>query len=163
MSLRSRPSLFKLVRLGALTGGLAVTSAAAKSDDPPAKSDSPAARSEPSQLRRTKSVGGIKPTPTAEAVWPVPGFNRKVSFHQADTTDSTAKKIYWAKQLKFGGADADTLNYDIRVLGREGYLSLNAVANMSELSVVEKDMQDVLAMTEFDTGRRHCWAEDRVM
>lgn len=78
-----------------------------------------------------------------------------VGWAQKPHYDSTAKKIYWAKHLKFNGADADTLNYDIRVLGREGYLSLNAVANMDALPQVEKDMQDVLAMTEFDAGRRY--------
>lgn len=76
-----------------------------------------------------------------------------VGWAQKPHYDSTSKKIYWAKHLKFG--DSDTLNYDIRVLGREGYLSLNAVANMDSLPQVEKDMQDVLAMTEFDAGRRY--------
>lgn len=69
--------------------------------------------------------------------------------------DQTTNKIYWAKELKFEGSDANTLNYDIRVLGRSGYLSLNAVAPMSELATVEGGMQRVLAMTEFDQGHRY--------
>lgn len=69
--------------------------------------------------------------------------------------DAAANKIYWAKELKFAGAEENSLNYDIRVLGRGGYLSLNAVASMSELAVVERDMRNVLEMVEFDAGQRY--------
>lgn len=69
--------------------------------------------------------------------------------------DGSAKKLYWAKELSFDGNAQHTLNYDIRVLGRHGYLSLNAVAGMSELAQVQKGMQDLLPMTEFDSGARY--------
>ncbi len=69
--------------------------------------------------------------------------------------DQASKKIHWAKELSFDGSAEHTLNYDIRVLGREGYLSLNAVAGMSELKAVEAGMQKVLAFTEFDAGQRY--------
>ncbi len=68
--------------------------------------------------------------------------------------DASTNKIYWAKELAFGGGE-HTLNYDIRALGRGGYLSLNAVAGMNQLSLVELKMQDVLAMTDFDAGQRY--------
>ena len=41
--------------------------------------------------------------------------------------DQTAHKLYWAKELSFGGEPEHTLNYDIRALGRRGVL-VNAVA-----------------------------------
>jgi uncharacterized membrane-anchored protein len=69
--------------------------------------------------------------------------------------DVTENKIYWAKELAFGGAHEHTLNYDIRVLGRGGYLSLNAVAGMSQLPLVQAQMPKVLAMTQFDSGQRY--------
>jgi uncharacterized membrane-anchored protein len=69
--------------------------------------------------------------------------------------DAASNKLYWAKELAFGGEHEHTLNYDIRVLGRGGYLSLNAVAAMSQLPMVESKMQNVLAMTNFDTGQRY--------
>lgn len=69
--------------------------------------------------------------------------------------DASTNKLYWAKELAFGGGGEHTLNYDIRVLGRGGYLSLNAVAGMNQLSLVETKMQDVLAMTDFDAGQRY--------
>ena len=69
--------------------------------------------------------------------------------------DVAENKIYWARELAFGDAHEHTLNYDIRVLGRGGYLSLNAVAGMSQLPMVQAQMPKVLAMTEFDSGQRY--------
>ncbi|MEO5625336.1 MAG: DUF2167 domain-containing protein [Dokdonella sp.] len=69
--------------------------------------------------------------------------------------DHADNKLYWAKELAFGGRADHTLNYDIRALGRKGYLSLNAIADMSQLPRVEEGMQRVLGMTEFDPGSRY--------
>jgi uncharacterized membrane-anchored protein len=69
--------------------------------------------------------------------------------------DGASKKLYWAKELDFEGTPQHTLNYDIRVLGRRGYLSLNAVSGMSELSTVQTGMQQLLPMTDFDQGARY--------
>lgn len=69
--------------------------------------------------------------------------------------DGAAKKMYWAKELAFEGSEQHTLNYDIRVLGRRGYLSLNAVSGMGELDTVRAGMQQLLPMTEFDDGARY--------
>jgi Uncharacterized membrane-anchored protein conserved in bacteria len=69
--------------------------------------------------------------------------------------DSSTNKLYWAKELAFDGGREHTLNYDIRVLGRGGYLSLNAVAGMNQLHQIEGEMQKVLALTEFDAGQRY--------
>lgn len=69
--------------------------------------------------------------------------------------DQAAHKLYWAKELSFGGAPEHTLNYDIRALGRRGVLSLNAVASMSQLQTIQKDMQQVLGFVEFNEGHRY--------
>jgi uncharacterized membrane-anchored protein len=73
--------------------------------------------------------------------------------------DEDSHKLYWARNLKFSKADGSTagqsLNYDIRVLGRRGYLSLNAVAPIDQLDKVRADMPQVLAMTDFDSGERY--------
>ena len=69
--------------------------------------------------------------------------------------DATSKKLYWAQDLQFEGSEGRTLNYDIRVLGRRGYISLNAVADMSELGEVKAGMQKLLPMVEFDSGSRY--------
>lgn len=69
--------------------------------------------------------------------------------------DAAAKKLYWAKELKFGDADYNTLNYNIRVLGRKGVLVLNFIANMDQLPTIEQNLPSVLAMTEFNGGSRY--------
>jgi uncharacterized membrane-anchored protein len=69
--------------------------------------------------------------------------------------DQAAHKLYWAKELGFGGDPEHTLNYDIRALGRRGVLSLNAVASMGQLQAIEKDMEEVLRLVEFNEGHRY--------
>jgi len=69
--------------------------------------------------------------------------------------DQGNKKLYWAKEIKFGSSEENTLNYNIRVLGREGVLELNAVAGMGQLSKVEQEMQDVLTFANFNQGHRY--------
>lgn len=73
--------------------------------------------------------------------------------------DASTHKLYWARNLKFkkadGSDDGQTLNYAIRVLGRRGYLSLNAVAPIDQLAKVRKDMPDVVAMADFKPGERY--------
>ncbi len=73
--------------------------------------------------------------------------------------DSASHKLYWARDVKFsnqdGSEEGHTLNYDIRVLGRQGYLSLNAVAPIGRLAQVRADMPRLLQMTEFDDGQRY--------
>ncbi|WP_109126552.1 DUF2167 domain-containing protein [Dyella sp. C11] len=73
--------------------------------------------------------------------------------------DAATHKLFWARDLKFksadGSDDGHTLNYAIRVLGRKGYLSLNAVAHIDQLAKVRADMPKVVAMAEFDDGERY--------
>lgn len=69
--------------------------------------------------------------------------------------DAASKKIYWAKDLVFGDTPDHTLNYYIRVLGREGVLELNAVAGMSQLAQVRESMKQVVGLADFTEGNRY--------
>jgi uncharacterized membrane-anchored protein len=69
--------------------------------------------------------------------------------------DDATKKIYWAKELKFSGSGQNTLNYDVRVLGRKGYLSMDAVSGMGEFETIEAALPQLIAMAEFDPGARY--------
>jgi uncharacterized membrane-anchored protein len=69
--------------------------------------------------------------------------------------DKTNKVLHWAKNLHFTGQDENTLNYEVRILGRKGVLSMNAVATMSELDAVKKDIDKVLAMPSFTEGNMY--------
>jgi len=78
-----------------------------------------------------------------------------VGWAQPPYYDKAAHKLHWAKELRFSGTPESTLNYDIRVLGRYGVLSLNAVAGMNQLGLVNQAMQEVLGFTEFNAGHRY--------
>ena len=69
--------------------------------------------------------------------------------------DKELHKLYWAKQLKFSGGGEDTLNYNIRMLGRRGVLVLNAVAAMSQLPEIEANAPKILAAIDFNPGNRY--------
>jgi len=69
--------------------------------------------------------------------------------------DSNEKKLHWAKEYKFGSEAANTLNYNIRVLGRKGVLVLNFIAGMDQKSVIDSNINTVLALAEFDQGSRY--------
>lgn len=69
--------------------------------------------------------------------------------------DSASKKLYWAKELKFGDSAEHTLNYNIRLLGRRGVLVLNAVAGMNQLKIVEATTPEILSAVNFQEGHRY--------
>ncbi|RLA08979.1 MAG: DUF2167 domain-containing protein [Gammaproteobacteria bacterium] len=69
--------------------------------------------------------------------------------------DSNEKKLHWAKEYKFGDQETNTLNYNIRVLGRKGVLVLNFIAGMDQKPVIESNIGAVLALADFDQGSRY--------
>ena len=69
--------------------------------------------------------------------------------------DSATHKLYWAKELKFGNETGNTLNYNIRMLGRRGVLVLNAVASMDQLSQIEQKTPEILSAIDFNQGHRY--------
>lgn len=69
--------------------------------------------------------------------------------------DHDAKKLHWAKEIKFDGAEMNTLNYNIRILGRKGYLNLNAISEMDMLPLVRDNIDNVISSAEFNEGNRY--------
>lgn len=69
--------------------------------------------------------------------------------------EAASHKLYWARELNFPSNDEHTLNYDVRVLGREGVLSLNAVSGMSKLPNIESRMKEVMSFADFKPGQRY--------
>ena len=66
--------------------------------------------------------------------------------------DAGTHKLYWAKELHFGDFPKNTLNYNIRILGRRGVLFLNAIAPMRALPDVENHVPQILSMVDFQPG-----------
>jgi uncharacterized membrane-anchored protein len=69
--------------------------------------------------------------------------------------DAATKELYWAKQLRFSDTQGDTLNYDIRELGRKGVLIVSFIAGMDQLEQVKAAAPDVLKMVSFTEGNRY--------
>ena len=69
--------------------------------------------------------------------------------------DAAGKKLYWAKEISGASGEMHSLNYDVRVLGREGVLSMEAVAPMDLLSQVRTEMRPLLEVAEFNEGYRY--------
>ncbi|HEV7330711.1 MAG TPA: DUF2167 domain-containing protein [Flavisolibacter sp.] len=65
------------------------------------------------------------------------------------------KLLYWAKEFKVDDSDENTLNYDIRVLGRKGVLILQAVSGITQLDSVNKNIDNILGMVSFNNGHRY--------
>jgi uncharacterized membrane-anchored protein len=69
--------------------------------------------------------------------------------------DKTTHTLHWAKKIQFEGSSSPTLNYDVRVLGRKGVLSLNAVADPMQLGLVQAQIPAVVKATDFTQGQRY--------
>lgn len=69
--------------------------------------------------------------------------------------DAENKKLHWAKELQFEGDEINTLNYDIRVLGRKGFLKLTAISDMQTLANVKNNINPVLQSINFNEGHRY--------
>ncbi|HEY9259823.1 DUF2167 domain-containing protein [Chitinophaga sp.] len=79
-----------------------------------------------------------------------------IGWAQQPFYDKENKVLHWAKEIRFDDQEgAHTLNYEIRILGRHGVLSLNAVCKMSELPVVKADISKVLHMATFTDGNTY--------
>jgi len=82
-----------------------------------------------------------------------------VGWAEPPSYDAATHKMIWAQELStksaIGHSDDNSLNYNIRVLGREGVLVLNAVAAMHDLAKIKAQMPTVLAFTNFNDGSRY--------
>lgn len=69
--------------------------------------------------------------------------------------DAREKKLYWAKRLRFGNSSEETLNYEIRVLGRRGVLDLNVISSMGALPSIDRKVDSILSMVRFNAGNTY--------
>lgn len=69
--------------------------------------------------------------------------------------DKTQHKLYWAERLTFGDSDTDTLNYNVRILGRGGYLVVQGVGDIEHLKTIAEHCKTLLVATEFVEGKRY--------
>jgi uncharacterized membrane-anchored protein len=69
--------------------------------------------------------------------------------------DKTSHSMVWARDIKFSDGTVDSLNYDVRSLGRAGVLSLNLVSTMPHLADVKTAAHEFAGHAGFDAGARY--------
>jgi uncharacterized membrane-anchored protein len=69
--------------------------------------------------------------------------------------DDKNKVLHWAYELKFGDAEVNTLNYNIRVLGRKGVMVLNAVGNIDQLEEIKPFIETVRMSAVYEDGHKY--------
>lgn len=83
------------------------------------------------------------------------GSMKLIGWAEAPRYDKFTHKFFWAKEFATDNTESNSLNYNIRVLGRKGVLVLNAVASMQEMPIIRQEMPTLLAATEFSQGNRY--------
>lgn len=78
-----------------------------------------------------------------------------VGWAQPPSYDEKRHSVVWAQNIQFAGQADNTLNYDVRLLGRRGVLSLNLVSSMSKLPEVRTDAARFASAAEFNVGARY--------
>jgi uncharacterized membrane-anchored protein len=69
--------------------------------------------------------------------------------------DEEKKILHWAKEIRFASQGVNTLNYNIRILGRKGVLVINAIATMREIHDVKMNIDKMTAMAQFTAGNKY--------
>jgi uncharacterized membrane-anchored protein len=69
--------------------------------------------------------------------------------------DRAHHSVVWARDLKFQGSEQNSLNYDVRLLGRFGVLSLNMISTMPHLAEVKSAAEKFGSSVTFDQGARY--------
>lgn len=80
-----------------------------------------------------------------------------VGWAQQPSYDAARHSLIWAKEISFSDAPngPNTLNYDVRVLGRKGVFSMNMVTTMDHLADTRAAATALMGTAEFNAGSRY--------
>lgn len=78
-----------------------------------------------------------------------------VGWAEAPKYDASNHSVIWARELAFDDSEINSLNYDLRTLGRRGVLSINLVSTMPELENIRLAASDFASHASFDVGARY--------
>lgn len=76
-----------------------------------------------------------------------------VGWGQEPRYDSTKHHLVWA--LKGKGSDGEVVNFNTRVLGRKGVLSLNLICDPADLERYKPKLESLLTKTNYVEGQRY--------
>ncbi|WP_271066703.1 DUF2167 domain-containing protein [Caulobacter sp. NIBR1757] len=75
-----------------------------------------------------------------------------IGWAERPTYNDKSHVAIWARELSFNGGAKHGLNYDIRVLGRRGVLSLNVVSAMTDLTEIHGVAGEIANTAAFEQG-----------
>lgn len=78
-----------------------------------------------------------------------------IGWAQPPSYDPARHTMIWAQDIQFGDEQDHTLSYDVRILGRNGVLSLNMISGMSSLAEVRQAAQSLAQTVDFNKGARY--------
>jgi uncharacterized membrane-anchored protein len=78
-----------------------------------------------------------------------------VGWAQPPSYDAATHSVVWAQDVAFEGQSVDSLNYDVRLLGRKGVLSLNMLDSMAKLPQTREAAAAFARSAEFKPGARY--------
>jgi uncharacterized membrane-anchored protein len=78
-----------------------------------------------------------------------------VGWAQPPYYDRAHHTLVWARDIKFSDRPTDTLNYDLRALGRHGVMSMNIVGTMADLGEVRAAAAKLQNIGTFNKGSRY--------
>ncbi len=81
-----------------------------------------------------------------------------IGWAKSPSYDSDNKILRWARHFKFSYPDGtvhEALNYDVRILGRYGYVMMKAIGSMEEADSVIAKGDRISAQVSFDKGYRY--------
>lgn len=79
-----------------------------------------------------------------------------VGWAEKPSYDKASHSVVWARDLKTSDSQTDSLNYDVRNLGRGGVLSLNLISSMANLNEVKAAAHEFMRPRQFRFGRPLC-------
>ncbi|MGI4873352.1 MAG: DUF2167 domain-containing protein [Janthinobacterium lividum] len=69
--------------------------------------------------------------------------------------DKAQHTLHWAQLARFGSGLDQTLNYNVRILGRKGVLIFNAIAGPQQLAEIKTSIPGLLANVAFARGEQY--------
>jgi uncharacterized membrane-anchored protein len=72
--------------------------------------------------------------------------------------DADTHRLVWSMSSRLvgqGAGEAAGINYNTLMLGREGYISMNLVADLAAIEKLKPVARNMLASLEFDAGKRY--------
>ncbi len=78
-----------------------------------------------------------------------------VGWAQPPYYDQAHHTLVWARNIHFGTETDNTLNYDMRALGRRGVLSMSILSTMSKIGDVRAQSAKLQNIGTFDKGSRY--------